>query len=119
MPAKEFTAFISYSHADGEELAQTLRQKINNDLRGKEITFWQDYSQMKYGQWSKQIENAINAAEFLIMLITPAALASPNCKNEWMYARKNGVAVLPVNGKPDDPGFYKNFPNWLKRHHIY
>jgi hypothetical protein len=119
MPAKQFTAFISYSHADGEELAKALQQKINADAKGKEITFWQDYSQMKYGQWSKQIEDAIDAVEFLIMLITPGALASPNCKDEWMHARKKGIAVLPVNGKPGDPDFYNNFPNWLKKQHIY
>ena len=119
MPIKHFTAFISYSHKDGEELAKELQHKINADDRGNAITFWQDYSQMKYGQWSKQIENAIDAVEFLIMLITPAALASPNCKDEWMYARKKGVAVLPVNGKPDDADFYHSFPNWLKKQHIY
>src|SRR4051794_14794982 len=74
---------------------------------------------MKYGQWSKQIEEAIDAVEFLIMLITPGALTSPNCKDEWMYARKKGVPVLPVNGKPNDPEFYNSFPNWLKKQQIY
>ncbi len=119
MPAKQFTTFISYSHADAEQLAVQLKQKINTDERGKAITFWQDHIHMKYGLWSKQIEEAIDSVEFLIMLITPGALASPNCKDEWMYARKRGVAVLPVNGNPDDPKFYNSFPNWLKKQHIY
>ena len=77
--------------------------------KGKAITFWQDYSQMKYGKWSKQIEEAIDAVEFLIMVITLAALDSPNCKDEWMYARKKGVPVLPVNYGPNDSKFYKSY----------
>ncbi|MEO5996056.1 MAG: toll/interleukin-1 receptor domain-containing protein [Chitinophagaceae bacterium] len=118
MPTKHFTAFISYSHSDGEQLALDLQQKITSNDKEQNITFWQDHSQMKYGQWSKQIEEAIVAVDFLIIIITPGALASSNCKDEWMYARRNGVAVLPINGKPNDPEFFNTFPGWLKKEHI-
>jgi WD40 repeat protein len=119
MSFKQFSAFISYAHLDGEALASALRDQVHLDPRGRSITFWQDYDRIKYGQWTKQIEEAIDSSDFLILLITPAALASSNCKNEWMYARKNGVAILPINGRPNDSSFYDSFPNWLKRQHIY
>jgi len=100
MPKKEYNAFISYSHQDGEEFAEELRQRITNHHRGREFTFWQDYDNLQYGHWSRQIEEAIDAIEFFIMIITPKALLSSNCKEEWMYARRRGVCILPVNGLP-------------------
>src|SRR3954452_21245270 len=110
MSQKKYTAFISYSHQDGDEFALKLKRKITNDPRGKEIIFWQDYDNMQYGQWSRQIEEAIDAVEFLIMIITPKALLSSNCKEEWIYARLQGVCILPVNGLPDNPAFINKFP---------
>jgi hypothetical protein len=116
---KQYTAFISYSHMDGETFAEQLRKRILDDERGEGITFWQDYSDMRSGNWSTQIEEAINAVEFLIMIITPAALASGNCKDEWIYARKKGICIMPVNGLPEQGDFYKQFPAWLKPAHVY
>src|SRR5690349_8577404 len=110
MPTKKFTAFISYAHTDGKELAEELKQKINADSKGREITFWQDDSHMKYGPWGRQIEEVMDEVEFIIMLITPGALKSSNCNDEWIKARKKGVAVLPVNSRPKDENFYNSFP---------
>lgn len=119
MPTQAYTAFISYSHTDGENFAQELKKKIAKDKKGKEVLFWHDSADMHSGNWSRQIETAIEQCEFLIMVITPVALLSPNCKDEWIYARKKGVMILPVNGLPADKDFYKQFPKWLEPQHIY
>ena len=116
--ARQYSAFISYSHEDGEALAKGLQQRISTDPRGKGITFWQDYTNMHSGGWNRQIESAIESSEFLIMIITPSALLSPNCKDEWIFARKKGVSILPVTDLTDKH-FYKQFPKWLETQHIY
>ena len=119
MPSQTYTAFISYSHQDGETFAEELKKRIANDEKGKEVSFWYDITNIHMGTWNRQIEIAIEQCEFLIMVITPKALLSPNCKDEWIYARKKGVMIMPVNGLPDDKEFYKQFPKWLEPQHIY
>ena len=84
MSANRYSVFISYSHKDGIVLAREITTKIAEDKRGIGITFWKDDDSLHYGQWTRQIEEAIEAVEFMIMVLTPAALASSNCKEEWM-----------------------------------
>jgi hypothetical protein len=54
----------------------------------KEIIFWEDYENMQSGRWSRQIEEAFDAVELLIMIITPSDLLSSNYKLVRMYARQ-------------------------------
>ena len=119
MPTQPYTAFISYSHSDGEAFAEELKKRIANDEKGREVSIWQDLTNIHMGTWNRQIETAIEQCEFLVMVITPGALQSPNCKDEWIYARKKGVTILPVNGLPAEKEFYKQYPKWLHPQHIY
>ena len=48
--------------------------------------------------WWKQVTEAIDSVDFLILVMTPAALATGNVQKEWRYARQQGVCVYPIKG---------------------
>jgi hypothetical protein len=52
--------------------------------------------------WWKQITDAIDSVEFLVLVMTPAAMASGIVQKEWRYARQQGVCVYPVKGQEDE-----------------
>ena len=85
--------FISYSRYDGADTAARLRR----ELEALGISLWQDLTAMQGGQdWWRQIQQATDKAEYLVLVLTPGALASKVCKDEWRYARQVGTYVIPV-----------------------
>ena len=65
--------FISYARSDGAGLAASLRSRLEREH--PEITLWLDRAQMLGGiGWWKQITEALDKVEFLIMVLTPAAM---------------------------------------------
>ena len=42
--------------------------------------------------WWRQITAAIDQVEYLVLVITKAALASPVVRDEWRYARQRAGA---------------------------
>jgi len=110
-------AFISYARADGEHFAATLRERLAREA--PDLRVWQDRAEIEGGiGWWRQIEEALERVEFLIIVMTPAVLASEITRKEWRAARQAGVAVFPVVGPGfafDDP----RLPGWMSRAHIY
>ena len=105
--------FHSYARSDGSAAAESLIQLLvaNNhsawqDLRelGPEETVW------------PQIEKALKTAEFLIVLITPAALKSDYIRKEWREARRNGATIMPVIAMEQSRS---TLPRWLRRGEVY
>jgi hypothetical protein len=91
--------FISYARSDGERQAMNLRQR----LEAAGIRLWQDRASMEGGRdWWLQITAALDAVEFMVLVMTPAALNSPLVRKEWQYARQHGVCVYPVIGSALD-----------------
>jgi hypothetical protein len=92
--------FLSYARADGETPAAELRERLAREAPDVEIK--QDRLFLEGGiGWWKQITDAIDSAEFLVLVMTPAAIESGNVQREWRYARQQGVCVYPVKGAPD------------------
>src|SRR5713101_3200942 len=90
--------FISYARSDGERFATELRQR----LQAEQIPLWQDRIGLEGGKdWWLQITEALDVVEFMVLVMTPAAMQSPNVQKEWRYARQQGVCVYPVKGAPD------------------
>ena len=86
--------FVSYARSDGKEIAAELRRRLQ-DEHG--FPLWQDLADMEGGKdWWLQITEAIDHVEFLVLVMTPAALASPS--------RAQGVALRPPAGQVRDPG---------------
>jgi WD40 repeat protein len=108
--------FISYARSDGERFATALRQRLEREE--PEITLWQDRAQMEGGKdWWRQILEALDAVEFMVLVMTPGALASPVVRKEWQAARQCGVCVYPVMGAPNLD--FDAMPRWMSRAHFF
>ena len=95
MTAGNPRVFISYARGDGEAFAGTLRAR----LEAAGIPLWQDRTGMEGGRdWWLQITAALDRVRFMVLVMTPAAMASELVRREWRYARQRGVAVYPVMG---------------------
>lgn len=110
-------AFVSYARSDGEVYATALRTRLAAEA--PDIRVWQDRPEIEGGiGWWRQIEEALERVEFLVIVVTPAVLASEVARKEWHHARQSGVCVFPVQG----PGFDiadPSVPFWLRRVHVY
>jgi hypothetical protein len=117
---RDTVAFISYARADGEGFASSLRERLERDE--PEISLWMDRSKMEGGvDFADQICRAIDSVQYLVLVMTPAAMRSEWVQRERRYAREQGVCVCPVKGAPEaelaEPR--RAMPGWMSRAHIY
>jgi hypothetical protein len=106
--------FLSYARADGQDFAKELRTRLD----GEQIPLWQDRVSLEGGRdWWLQIVEALDQVEFMVLVMTPAALQSPIVQKEWRTARQKGVCVYPVKGSfPID---FASLPRWMRDVHWY
>lgn len=106
--------FLSYARADGQDFARELRTRLD----GEQIPLWQDRVSLEGGRdWWLQIVEALDRVEFMVLVMTPAALQSPIVHKEWRIARQKGVCVYPVKGPfPID---FASLPRWMRDVHWY
>src|SRR6516164_4685120 len=102
--------FISYSRKDGAECAAKLRKWLLNE----NLSVWQDIIALEGGRdWWSQIEDALKtkSLQHFVLIVTPAALASPVVRREIRLARQEGKTVCPIKG----PGLGElgALPRWL------
>jgi WD40 repeat protein len=110
--------FLSYARTDGERPAAALRDRLTREA--PDIVIQQDRLLLEGGiGWWKQITDAIDSVEFLILLMTPAAIASGNVQKEWRYARQQGVCVYPVKAAPDADLHFPQMPRWMSKAHFF
>jgi WD40 repeat protein len=106
--------FISYARSDGEEYARNLHTRLEKEG----IPCWMDRFGMEGGKdWRQQILEALDTVEFLVLVMTPAAIGSPNVQWEWRSARQQGVCVYPVKAAPSLD--YSRLPRWMGKSHFY
>ena len=106
--------FLSYARADGERFATKLRKR----LEAEHIPLWQDRVGMEGGRdWWLQITEALDVVEFMVLVMTPAAMNSETVHKEWRYARQQGVCVYPVKGEPDLN--FASLSHWMCSAHFY
>ncbi|MDE2370797.1 MAG: TIR domain-containing protein [Burkholderiales bacterium] len=111
-------AFISYARADGEAVARELLARLAADAPGLAVSM--DRLELEGGVgWWKQIEQRLDRVEFLILVMTPAAMQSENTRREWRAARQRGVCVYPIKGVPESALDYASLPRWMHRAHFY
>jgi hypothetical protein len=110
--------FLSYAREDGEACAAELRERLGREAA--DIVIKQDRLLLEGGVgWWKQITDAIDSVEFLVLVVTPKALASGNVQKEWRYARQQGVCVYPVKGAPDAELQFAKMPRWMSKAHFF
>src|SRR5712692_7410247 len=111
---REPRVFLSYARTDGEPFATDLRKR----LEAEDIPLWQDRVELEGGKdWLQQIKDALNVVEFLVLVMTPAAMQSKWVREEWRYARQQGVCVYPVKGLPELD--FNSIPHWMRSAHFY
>jgi len=85
--------FISYAREDARDLAIRLR----DDLRAAGCSVWLDLSQIQGGDsWTQAIEDAIEACDVGIALLSHASYHSRFCRAEQMRLLRKGKRIVPI-----------------------
>jgi TIR domain len=79
--------FISYAHPD-EDLRLELDDHLSNLQRQRIITGWHDRRIEPGQEWADQIDNALNEAQIILLLISARFMASDYC-----YAKEMARAI--------------------------
>ncbi|MGF1537512.1 MAG: toll/interleukin-1 receptor domain-containing protein [Elainellaceae cyanobacterium] len=98
--------FISFSHKD-DALQEELVTHLSGLRRRGKITAWYDRAVEAGEEWEAQIKSKLESAQIILMLISPAFMASDYCYDIEMQramARHDaGTArVIPVILRPCD-----------------
>lgn len=89
--------FISYAREDARDLAMRLR----DDLRAAGCSVWLDLSQIQGGDsWTQAIEDAIEACDVGIVLLSHASYHSRFCRAEQMRLLRKGKRIIPILVQP-------------------
>jgi WD40 repeat protein len=108
--------FLSYARKDGEAFAATLRERLH--AQAPDIEVKQDRLLLEGGVgWWKQLTDAIDSVEFLVLVMTPSSMRSETVRKEWRYARQQGVCVYPVKGAQDL--HFSELPRWMSKAHFF
>src|SRR5277367_4496709 len=108
--------FLSYARADGEEFAAMLRERLRKEV--PDVPVKQDRLLLEGGVgWWKQLTEAIDSVEFLILVMTPSSIQSSAVRKEWRYARQQGVCVYPVKGASGLQ--FSDLPRWMGKAHFF
>lgn len=92
MPIDPLTAFFSYSREDMEFAVRLAR-----DLKAKGAKVWMDRIDIRPGQrWEAEIETAVDGCSRMLVILSPAAIASPNVLAEASLALDEGKSVIPI-----------------------
>jgi hypothetical protein len=80
-------AFMSYAHFDDQNgLISKLRERLSYHVQawtGREFPIFQDRNHISWGQkWKERIIESVDAATFLIAVLTPSYLISDYCRDE-------------------------------------
>lgn len=96
---KQIDIFLSYSHIDME-----IMQRLRDDLRAAGFTVWTDDVGLEPGtpSWQRAIEEAIQAARCIVVLLSPEAKQSRWVEIEVSTAEDFGLRVFPVLVRGDD-----------------
>lgn len=100
------TVFFSYSHKD-EPLRDLLADHLSLMIRQGEVTAWYDREISAGDEWKDKIDEHLNNADIILLLVSANFLASDYCydveMNLAMQRHKTGDArVIPIILKPVD-----------------
>ena len=78
---KEPYIFVSYAHKDDDQVFEIL-----SALGEKEYRVWYDEGITPGSEWTEDIARHLDDSAMVIAFITPASMASKNCRREINYA---------------------------------
>lgn len=92
--------FISYSRRD-KHFVERLNQAL--EARGKDA--WVDVDDIPVSaQWLREIQDAIDASDAFLVVLSPDSLASAECAREVDLALDRRKRILPIVFRDVDPG---------------
>ena len=84
--------FISYKRDEGD-----FAEVLINRVEKADFKTWVDNDKLHAGEdWRTEIDQAINSAFALIVIMTPEAKASEYVTYEWAFAWGSGIKVIPL-----------------------
>ena len=84
--------FVSYRRTDDE-----FTLKLASDLRSHGIDIWIDQLDIPAGQpWDDSVQKALMDCDRLLIILSPASMASKNVKDELAFALDEGKPIFPV-----------------------
>lgn len=97
-PIKIFCSYSSRDTTYREQLETALHPLIDQGL----IRFWYDRTIEPGEEWNAEIQGELEAADMVLLLLSPDFLESPHCKQETARAleRKGKARVVPVRLRP-------------------
>lgn len=95
--------FVSHSHKDN-----AFTQRLVTDLRASGAEVWVDDVAIQHGNFPKHISDGLSRSEWLVLVLTPNAIASDWVQEEVFAAidlvkQKRMRAVIPVLALPTSP----------------
>jgi hypothetical protein len=120
--ARETPVFVSYARVD-ERYATELMSRLAKE---PDIAPWQDRISMSPGDFEDQIKAGIESSDYLVLVMTPAAMRSPWVEKEWRYAREQGRCIVPIKPTFESAATEQEFeelrghlPIWMQKIQTY
>jgi formylglycine-generating enzyme required for sulfatase activity len=84
--------FISYARKD-----EAFVRQLAKALSDVGVNVWLDVEDIPAGmKWSSAIQQGLDTAELLILVITPESMESVNVEDEWQYFIDEKKPIIPV-----------------------
>ncbi len=84
--------FLSYSHAD-----LNIMRRVRDTLRSNGLEVWTDeYLEPGILSWKKAVENALQSAECIVVILSPNAKDSEPVAQEMDYGEAQGKRIFPI-----------------------
>ena len=85
-------AFFSYCREDSD-----FALKLAGDLKAAGASVWLDQLNIKLGQrWDQEVEDALTNCPRMVVILSPASVASTNVMDEVSFALEEQKTVIPV-----------------------
>ena len=90
--SNEAHVFISYARRDGE-----FALRLGRDLRSEGVNIWLDQLDIPAGaHWDRVVQEALETCECLLIILSPASVASVNVMDEVAFAFERKKRIVPV-----------------------
>ena len=87
--------FVFISH-DERLNDRQLVDLVVSELKSRGVTCWEYAVENRSGDlWEKKMWEALRKTTLMVSLMSPTFSDSPGCKDEWEYALKSSIPLLP------------------------
>jgi hypothetical protein len=104
--------FISYSRQDA-----AFAKQLTADLENLGCDIFLDVDDIPAGKrWSDAIQEGLDSAELMLVIVSPPAMTSPNVADEWHYFLDHNKPVIPVRLEPAKLPFQRHRLQYVDFH---